>query len=253
MVLYRITVINSPMILPAENHFNQPRLSLANVAPIVRSLGEDNHVPITLYQVEKIAEGFRGLRRFLPVYGDSPQKGEKGPHPGYPEKLGLGYIVELRPQSEAHNGNIRPTLVFGEDNCGTTVREVFDALNPKAVACSKDQGGEGLGKHIYQGIPSLANQNASPSPTATPDVEHFYHIARIKARAVARNDSVSSRIHKAEGDGGILSWRDFVIDKRDLFRYKGGESGELAPGWVFAENNTEERGWDYIFRFRGEK
>jgi hypothetical protein len=93
------------------------------------------------------------------VHGDSTQEREEFLCIRDSEKLGLGYIIELGPQSETHNGDIRPILVFGEDYDRSVVGDVLDALNPKAVAEGKNGGSDRLEKSINQVIPLLLRNN----------------------------------------------------------------------------------------------
>ena len=67
------------------------------------------------------------------------------------EELALGHKVEQRSKRESNDRNVRPVLVFGENDRRPVIRKSLFPFDLKVIKDGEDHLGRSLGKEIDKG------------------------------------------------------------------------------------------------------
>ncbi len=149
------------ILLKAQDPLDQSMLSRPHAIGIVSSFREEDHGFPTLQDFIDKTEGIQALNGVLPVDRDSAQEPDQMGNAPLFKKFLFGNVVKRPQRRDSDDWDIRPKLVFGEDDTRPSGGEMFPALDLQAIDESKtgisdiiDESVNDVRSSDFQEIPS---------------------------------------------------------------------------------------------------
>jgi hypothetical protein len=149
------------ILLKAQDPLDQSMLSRPHAIGIVRSFREEDHGFPTLQDFIDKAEGIQAPNGVLPVDRDSAQEPDQMGNARLFKKFLFGNVVKRPQRRDSDDWDIRPKLVFGEDDTRPSVGEMFPALDLQAV----DQSKAGISEIIDTSVNDVRSSDFQEIPS----------------------------------------------------------------------------------------